>query len=255
MKLTFLGTGTSNGIPMLACNCPVCTSQDPRNNRLRASVLLESGEHNLLIDASSDFRQQGLKFNIQNISDILITHIHADHVFGLDEMRRYNQLYKKDIQLYLKGDFDQEIREVFKYIYYPPLQLGGGVSKILNHVVSPGASFRINDFEITPLNIFHGILPILGYRINDVAYLTDCSKIPEETYPLLKNLKVLVLGALRDTTHPTHFSLAEAVAEAKLIGADQTYFTHISHNLEHVQTNESLPKNIQLAYDGLSLEI
>lgn len=253
MKLTFLGTGTSNGIPMIACGCPVCTSADPFNKRLRSSVVITHNDKNILIDASADFRQQALLYKITEVEAILITHTHADHVFGLDEMRCYNQRYQKTIPLYCEASCEREIKQTFRYMYTELLQLGGGVSQFTNKIIQPGESFEISGLKVIPIRIKHGILPIVGYRIGDIAYLTDCSEIPEDSYQYLQNLDVLVLSALRDRKHPTHFSLKEAVAEAEKIGAKRTYFTHIAHNLEHQATNTSLPKNIQLAYDGLQL--
>lgn len=256
MKAIFLGTGTSGGIPELACACAVCTSDDPKNKRTRSSLLLQDeAGNNLLIDASSDFRQQILRENIWDIRHILITHIHADHIFGLNEIRRFNQIHKTPVHLYLKKEFDGELREVFRYIYNPPQQLGGGIPQVENHIVPAGKSFRIYNFTIMPLLIKHGKLPIFGYRINDLAYLTDCSEIPAETREHLAGLKVLVLNTLREQKHPTHFSLEESVSEAKKIKAENTYFTHIAHNIEHNQINATLPKNIHLAYDGLVLNI
>jgi phosphoribosyl 1,2-cyclic phosphate phosphodiesterase len=256
MKITFLGTGTSNGIPLLACSCPVCTSADPHNKRLRASVLITDTQgQNILIDASSDFRQQALRHTIQDIATILITHVHADHVFGLDEMRRYNQLYKKRIPLYIKKEFDPELKRLFSYIYEKPLQVGGGVSEFDNRQAVHGQPIIIGELTITPLEIMHGILPIFGYRINDFAYLTDCSAIPETTYALLKGVKVAVIDALRPVPHPTHFSVEQAVAAAHRIGVEKAYFTHIAHGLEHAETNARLPANMQLAYDGLEITI
>lgn len=253
--MTFLGTGTSNGIPFIACDCPVCTSTNPKNKRLRSSVLITHNEKNILIDASSDYRQQALTYNIRDLEAILITHVHADHVFGLDEMRRYNQMHRKTIPLYCERSADQELRQVFQYIYNPPKQWGGGVSELENKIIEPGKSFTLNGLTITPIRIQHGILPIVGYRVGTIGYLTDCSFIPDESYALLKDLDVLVVSALRDVKHSTHFSLDEAVEAAKRIGAKQTYFTHIAHSLEHEAVNKKLPKNIQLAYDGLEVQI
>jgi phosphoribosyl 1,2-cyclic phosphate phosphodiesterase len=253
MKMTFLGTGTSNGIPFIACDCPVCTSTNPKNKRLRSSILITHEGKNILIDASADYRQQALIHDIRDLEAILITHVHADHVFGLDEMRRYNQIYKKKISLYCEADADVELRRVFQYMYTHLKQLGGGVSQLENKIIEPGESFFINGLPVTPIRIQHGILPIVGYRVGNIAYLTDCSFIPEESYKLLKDLDVLVVSALRDVKHPTHFSLEEAVAAAQRIGAKQTFFTHIAHSLEHETTNKKLPKNIQLAYDGLEV--
>ena len=254
MQITFLGTGTSNGIPLLACDCPVCRSDNPKNQRLRSSVLLSKDGKNLLIDASSDFRQQGLKHNIRALEAILITHIHADHIFGLDEMRRYNQTARRRLKVFLSADFDREIREVLRYLYEPPKQIGGGISLLDNQILEPLQTTDIAGFAVTALPLKHGQLDIYGYRVDNFAYLTDCSFIPPETFSALQGVETVVLDALRDTPHPTHFSLEQAVAAARQIGARQTYFTHIAHNLEHETTNQKLPANMQLAYDGLAVQ-
>jgi phosphoribosyl 1,2-cyclic phosphate phosphodiesterase len=255
MKITFLGTGTSNGIPMVACDCAVCTSANPKNTRLRSSVLLAQGGQNLLIDASADFREQALRHQIRDLAAVLITHIHADHIFGLDEMRRYNQVHRKKMPVFLSAVFDREIREVMRYLYEPPKQAGGGISALDNRVLKPLEQIDLAGWTVTALPLKHGLLDIFGYRADNFAYLTDCSFIPEETFAALKGVDIAVLDALRAEPHPTHFSLAEAVAAARRIGARQTYFTHIAHNLEHETTNKILPPNMQLAYDGLIIDM
>ncbi|GBR73524.1 beta-lactamase domain-containing protein [Candidatus Termititenax aidoneus] len=255
MQITFLGTGTSNGIPMVACACAVCRSDNPRNKRLRSSVWLEKDGHALLIDASSDFRQQALTHNILDVDDVLITHTHADHVFGLDEFRRFNIKYQKRVNVYLSAEADKELRATLRYMYETPRQAGGGITALDNHILQNYQAINIGGFSVAALPIKHGLYEIFGYRVDDFAYLTDCSEIPEKTFERLKNLNVLVLDALRDTPHPTHFSLEQAVAAARRIGARQTYFTHIAHNLEHETTNKTLLPNMQLAYDGLKVII
>lgn len=256
MQIVFLGTGTSGGIPEIACDCPVCVSPNSKNKRTRSSILLRNERgNNLLIDASSDLRQQALRENIWDVRHILLTHIHADHVFGINELRRFNWVNNAPVTLYMSKTIEPELKEVFRYIYTPPAQLGGGIPEVNNRLIEHGKSFKIDDFEITPLNIWHGKLLIFGFRINDIAYITDCSEIPAETRPFLKNLKVLVLNTLRERKHPTHFSLDESVAEAQKIGAERSYFTHIAHNLEHEETNAKLPAGIELAYDGLKIDI
>ena len=209
----------------------------------------DQGNH-LLIDPCVDLRQQFLRENIADVRDILVTHLHADHIFGLNEVRIFNKKYNHATNLYLEQGFNCEIREVFRYIYNPPDQIGGGLPQVNNVIIKPGKTFEIADFKITPFRVFHGRLPITGFRINNIAYITDSSVIPEESYQYLEQLDVLVLNALRERKHPTHFSISESVEQAQKIGAKQTLFTHIDHDLEHEKTNSSLPKNIQLAYDG-----
>ncbi|MDA3901442.1 MAG: MBL fold metallo-hydrolase [Spirochaetes bacterium] len=250
-SLTFLGTGTSHGVPEIACSCDVCISSNPKNRRLRCSAFLQQDGRNLLIDCSKDFREQALVHKIDNITDILITHAHADHVFGLDELRVYNRLHKDSISLYMSQECDTSLRTLFTYIYAQPLQNGGGVSSLENHVVQPGIDFQASGFNIVPIPVMHGKLPIYGYRIGDLAYITDCSYISDESFELVRGVKVLVLGALRYQEHPTHFNLDQAVEAAKKIGANQTWFVHSAHNLEHDKVNSELPDNINLAYDGL----
>lgn len=256
MKVTFLGTGTSTGVPMIGCNCAVCRSTDNRNKRTRSSVYIENDQGlGLLIDASVDLREQVLRENIVDVRHILLTHIHADHVFGLNEVRVFNQRNKTLIDLYLDEQTDREIKEVFRYIYQPPEQLGGGLPQIRNNVIRPGQSFKIYDFVITPFIVMHGALPIMAFRVNDFVYITDASSIPAESYCYLKDAKVFVLNVLRERKHPTHFSLAEALAEAQKIGAGRTYFTHLAHDLDHQALLDLLPDNIEPAYDGLTLLI
>jgi phosphoribosyl 1,2-cyclic phosphate phosphodiesterase len=256
MKLTFLGTGTSHGVPEIGCECAVCTSTNPKNTRLRTSSFIEDERGNsLLIDASVDFRQQALRAKIHKLTDILITHEHADHIFGLDDTRTFSRKTGKAINIYLDARCDQRLRQVYGYVYGAAVQEGGGLPKFNNIIVEAGENFQIQTFAVTPIEIFHGKLPILGYRINNLAYLTDCSYIPETSFAYLKNLDVLVLDALRHRPHSTHFSVSEAVDAAQRIGARQTYFIHLTHKLEHGATNASLPPTIQLAYDGLVVHL
>lgn len=255
MTITFLGTGTSHGVPVIGCDCEVCTSSNPKNRRFRTSALIEDGDgRSVLIDASVDFRQQALRANIRALSDIVLTHAHADHILGLDDTRIFCRANPNGLNLYLDARTDQRIRQVFDYVYGAAIQQGGGLPKFNNILVEPGRSFQVQGMMVTPVSIFHGKLPILGYRIGDLAYLTDCSHILEASFRYLHDLDVLVLDALRPEPHPTHFSLSEAVEAAHRIGARQTYFTHITHRLEHDATNAALPPTMQLAYDGLTIE-
>ena len=256
MKITFLGTGTSHGVPRIACNCPVCSSNDSKNKRLRSSVMIENEKgDSLLIDPSFDFRQQALKYNILEVEYVLVTHIHADHIFGLDELRIYNRLMKQPIQLYLSKKFDKRIKKIFTYIYNKPEQKGGGITSVKNNVIKPYSEFTIKNFKIIPLKVKHGKISIFGYRINNIAYITDTSLIIEESFKYLESLDVLVINALRHRKHTTHFNLQDAIENSIRIGAKKTYFTHISHEIEHAGTSANLPENIFLAYDGLVLDL
>ncbi|MDC0977655.1 MBL fold metallo-hydrolase [bacterium] len=256
MIITFLGTGTSGGIPMIACDCEVCNSADPKDRRLRSSVLIQDDAgRNLLIDASSDFREQALSAKIVELEHILVTHIHADHVLGINEIRPFNYKSGQPVNIYLEKNVDAEIRNVFRYIYTPPDQLGGGVPQVENHIIEPEKSFQIYDFKITPIRVMHGKLPILGFRINDFVYITDASVVPEESVKYIVGAKALVINALREKRHPTHFSLEEAISKAKEFGVEQTYLTHIAHNIKHETVSNILSDNIQLAYDGLTISV
>jgi phosphoribosyl 1,2-cyclic phosphate phosphodiesterase len=251
IKLTFLGTGTSHGVPMIGCKCPVCTSSDPRNKRMRTSARVEVDGRSFIIDTTPEFRLQCLANDVEHVDAVLYTHAHADHIFGLDDIRRFNEMQDSEIACYGNGETLSTIRQAFDYIF-KPTQAGGGKPRItLNEVCAP---FCADDIEITPIPIKHGCLDIFGYRIGNLAYITDCSEIPESSKPLLHNLDVLVLGALRRTAHETHFSLEEAVAAAKELAPRQTWFVHMAHKLDHEATNAVLPTNIRLAYDGQVVE-
>ncbi|AOM78589.1 MBL fold metallo-hydrolase [Pedobacter steynii] len=251
MKVTFLGTGTSQGIPVITCNCAVCQSTDHRNKRLRVSVLLEMGDKTIVIDSGPDFRYQMLRANVKDLDAILYTHEHKDHVAGLDDIRPFNYLLKKNIDIYATERVQQALKREFSYIFaevhYP------GLPQIDMHTISDEI-FKIGKTSIIPLNIMHYKLPILGFRVHDFTYITDAKTISEETIEKIKGTKVLVVNALQHEEHISHFTLKEAVDFAQKIGAEMTYLTHISHNLGlHEEVENELPKNIKLAYDGLSI--
>ena len=253
-RVTFLGTGTSHGVPMIGCRCAVCRSDDPRDRRLRPSIYLdEAAGPALLVDTSTDLRQQALTHDLTKVDAVLFTHSHADHVMGLDELRRFNALNGSRIPVYADAATAAELTRIFAYAFAAPSGPGGGVPELALTVID--GPFIVDGVTVVPVPIMHGQRPILGFRVGNFAYLTDCSAIPESSYALLDELDVLVLDALRHRPHPTHFTVAEAVAAAERIGARQTYFTHICHDLAHGGTCAALPTGMALAHDGLVLTI
>lgn len=252
MQVLFLGTGTSHGVPVIGCDCEVCRSTDPRDARLRPSIYLELDDGTrVLVDTTPDLRQQALRHDLRRIDVVLYTHSHADHILGLDEVRRYNHMARAPLPLYGDAATLADIRRVFSYVFDARAQKGGGVPDLrLSTIVGP---FCLGPTEIRPLTVLHGGRPVLGYRIGGFAYLTDCNEIPDETMAELEGLEVLVLDALRRKRHPTHFSLDEAVAVVERLRPSRALFTHCCHDLGHARTCASLPEGISLAYDGLRL--
>lgn len=254
VRVTFLGTGTSHGVPMIGCRCAVCRSTDPHDRRSRPSIHLAVPDGpSILIDTATDLRAQALANDITRVDAVMFTHAHADHVMGLDEVRRFNVLSGRRIPMYADARTADELRRIFAYAFDPPAFRGGGIPEVsLEPIDGP---FTVQGVAVTPVPLLHGPLPVLGFRVGAFAYLTDCNAIPESSYALLDGLDVLVLDALRHKPHPTHFSLSEAVAVAGRIGATQTYFTHICHDLGHAVTNATLPAGMALAHDGQVVEI
>jgi phosphoribosyl 1,2-cyclic phosphate phosphodiesterase len=239
---------------MIGCECATCRSDDPRDRRLRPSILVRThGGSQFLVDAGPDLRMQALTHGITRLDAILFTHGHADHILGLDDVRRFNTLMKRPMPLYGDAVTLEEIRRTFSYVFDPDTPQGGGIPRLELFAIE--GPVHLGDQEVVPVPVSHGQRPILGLRFGRFAYLTDCSAIPERSWPLLEGLDTLVLGALRERPHPTHFSLDEAVDAAGRIGARRTYFTHMCHDLPHEATCARLPAGMALAYDGLTVQV
>ncbi|MCR5395438.1 MAG: MBL fold metallo-hydrolase [Bacteroidales bacterium] len=252
MKVTFLGTGTSCGVPFPTCQCEVCTSKDPRDNRLRCSCLVETSQgQNLLIDCGPDFRQQALRAGLTHIDALLVTHNHFDHVAGLDDLRAF--CYESPLATYADATVSATFIDKYDYIFvhrYP------GVPKMDLHPTAPEEVLTFGDTVVRPIQIFHGKLPIYGWRVGDLAYLTDCTSIPEQEWSKLQGIDTLIIDALRWTPHPTHFSVEQALEVVHRMQPRQTYFTHMGHAIGlHAQTDTKLPAGVHLAYDGLVIEV
>lgn len=246
--IRILGCGTSSGVPLLACQCKTCLSKDPRNHRTRASIVIQTGRTVFLVDTSPDLRTQALANDVKWIDATLFSHPHADHLHGIDDLRTFNYIMARPIPCYGNEWTIETIRTRFDYIFHLG-QRGGGKPALDLHILNKRQ--KIKGVWVQPLELVHGSLPVLGYRINDVAYITDCSYIPDRTFKLLKGLNVLVLDCLRFTKHPTHLNVEEAIEVAKKIKAKKTYFTHMGHEIEYRDFAKSLPPKMYPAYDGL----
>ncbi|MVN22012.1 MBL fold metallo-hydrolase [Mucilaginibacter arboris] len=253
MRITFLGTGTSQGVPMIACNCAVCTSDDPRDNRLRSSILVEENGKNVVIDSGPDFRYQMLRAKVKHLEAVVFSHEHKDHIAGLDDIRAFNYFQNAAVDVYADFRVQAALKREFSYIFsdyqypgIPQIRL-----KTINH-----QPFTAAGIPFIPIEVMHYKLPVLGFRIHDFTYITDAKTVSEAETEKIKGSKILVVNALQKEKHISHFTLAEAITFAEKIGAETTYFTHISHRLGRYQdVSGELPENIQLAYDGLQLEI
>jgi phosphoribosyl 1,2-cyclic phosphate phosphodiesterase len=254
VRVLFLGTGTSHGVPAIGCDCAVCTSIDPRDRRLRPSIYLACDDDTrVLVDTSPDLRMQALTHRIRRVDAICLTHAHADHIMGLDDVRRFNAMSGRAMPIYGLPETLDDIHRVFHYAFEPGKPAAGGVPDL--QLVPVDGPFRIGRETVVPVPIRHGRATILGFRVGRFAYLTDCSAIPEPSFALLDGLDTLVLDALRHEPHPTHFTVAGAMAAARRIGAGRTYFTHIAHDLGHAATSAALPPGVALAYDGLWIDV
>lgn len=253
MKIVFLGTGTSQGVPAIACGCEVCMSKDPKDNRTRSSVLINTNGENLVIDTGPDFRQQVLREEVKSLSAVLYTHEHRDHVAGLDDIRPFNYIQKSPIDVYGEERIKKTLYKEFEYIFaerkYP------GIPQVNFHVIK-NYPFKVKETEVMPIRVQHYRLPVFGYRIGEFTYITDANYIAEEEKEKMYGTKYLVVNGLRQKKHMSHFSLDEAIDLVNEISPKRAYITHISHHMGlHDEVQKSLPYNVQLAYDGLSIEI
>ena len=253
-RVTFLGTGTSSGVPMIGCTCEVCSSPDPRDKRLRPSIHVNvPGHASMVIDTTPDFRQQVLTAGITRIDAILFTHSHADHILGLDDIRRFNWIQGGPIPGYATPEIWTDIARTFYYAFDGVVRKGGGIPRIdRRHVDGP---FAVGGVRIVPVPLWHGDAPILGFRFGSFAYLTDCNRLDDAAWPLVEGVETLVIDALRDKPHTTHFTVAEALEVIARIKPRRAYMTHMSHDLGHATTSARLPEGVELAYDGLVLDV
>lgn len=253
MKVTFLGTGTSQGVPVIACECEVCSSADKHNNRLRVSVLIEQGGRSVVIDSGPDFRYQMLRAGVKRLDAILFTHEHKDHVAGLDDVRAFNYKQQTEIEVYAHKRVQDALKQEFHYIFseakYP------GIPRLELHEIKDDEPFEVAGIQIIPISVMHFKLPVFGFRIGEFSYITDAKTISEAERLKLIGSKVLVINALQKESHVSHLTFDEALELAKAIGAEKTYLTHISHRLgTYEKISEELPEGVYLAYDGLELE-
>lgn len=252
-RITVLGSGTSSGVPMIGCTCAVCRSTDPRDHRLRPSVHIDvPGRAAILVDTSPDLRHQVLTHNIARLDAVLFTHSHADHILGLDDIRRFNFIQGGPIPCYAAPRDWESIRKTFHYVFDGMPREGGGIPKIEAHDID--GPFTIEGVRVVPVPLWHGPSPILGFRFGSFAYLTDCSAIPDDSWPLVSGVDTLVIDALRDKKHSTHFTVAEALEAIARIAPRRAYLTHMAHDLGHAETSARLPAGVELAYDGLVLD-
>jgi len=254
MNITFLGTGTSQGVPVIACNCEVCQSLDQRDKRLRTSILIQTNDKAIVVDSGPDFRYQLLREKVKDLDAVIFTHEHKDHIAGLDDIRPFNYLLNKAIDVYATERVQTALKREFHYIFAETKY--HGLPQINLHTVVNGFDFNIGATRIIPFEVMHHLLPITGYRIGDFTYITDAKTVSEASFEKIMGTKILVINALQNNPHISHFTLNEAIAFAQKVKAGATYLTHISHNLGfHEEVERNLPPNIHLAYDGLKLDV
>ena len=251
LTVTFLGTGTSSGVPLIGCSCPVCTSPDSKDNRLRSSILVQSAKTTLVVDTTPDFRYQMLRVPVPQLDAVLFTHFHKDHIAGLDDIRAYNYFSQKSMNVFATSATQESLKREFSYIFsdkrYP------GIPQVDLHTINDKV-FTVGDIDVIPIPVMHMDLPVLGFRFGPFTYITDANFIDRSGMELIMGSDTLVLNALRKEKHISHFSLSEARQVSEKVGVRNTYLTHISHQLgRHTEINQELPPNVQLAYDGLKL--
>ncbi|HZS06062.1 MAG TPA: MBL fold metallo-hydrolase [Blastocatellia bacterium] len=255
MKITFLGTGTSVGVPMIGCECTTCRSEDPRDRRLRTGLLIEHGERRIIVDVSTDFRQQALRAGVTRLDALLITHCHADHVFGLDDVRPLNFRHGP-LDVYASESTWEQMRRVFYYIFEAK-HVGGGLPQLEPHVID--GEFEVCGLRVTPIPVIHGRSEVTAFRFGDgqheVAFVTDCNAIPDESLEKLRGLDLLILDALRLKPHPTHLHLEQSLAYIAELQPRRALLTHIGHDIRHKEVNQHLPHGTELAYDELEIEL
>jgi phosphoribosyl 1,2-cyclic phosphate phosphodiesterase len=254
-RVTFLGTGTSHGVPMIACECAVCRSTDPKDTRLRASIYVNVPDRQrILVDTSPDLRQQAITHRIMRVDAVVYTHSHADHILGLDELRRFNAVQDgRAVQCYATQATWDHIRRTFHYVFDTTPRLGGGIPQLSSHLID--GPLLLGGVRVVPIPLWHGKMPVLGFRFGRFAYLTDCNRLDDAAWPLLEGVDTLVLDALRDRPHPTHFSVSEALAVIAKVAPRRAFLTHMTHDLGHAATSAGLPAGVELAYDGLVLDV
>ena len=252
MRVCFLGTGTSQGVPIIGCSCEVCRSADPRNVRVRPSVWIELDGRHIVIDTPAEFRLQAIRFGLPRLDALLYTHAHADHVFGIDDIRRFNQMQREVIPLYASEETLASLERSFGYIFDRSIESWAVPKAEARRISGP---FQLWGQEVEPLLVWHGRMPVTAFRIGGFAYVTDCSEIPAETQEALQGLDLLVLGALRHRPHPTHFSIQQALAAIEALAPRRALLTHLSHEVDHEKTEAELPEHVRLAYDGLTVDV
>ncbi len=256
LEVTVLGCGTSTGVPLITCMCKVCRSRDPKNHRTRASILVKTQKRNLIIDTSTDLRFQALREKILRVDAVLFTHPHSDHISGIDELRAYNFSQKARIPVYGNLTTKDELFTRYKYIFVPGVVEGGGIP-LLDFTVLPDSitPFEIEGIKITPIPAMHGTMRVLGFRMGKMAYLTDCSYVPEASVEALMGLSVLLLDCVREKPHATHFNTDQALGLIERVKPKKTYLTHLGHDFDFQKWNKKLPKSVRLAYDGMKFRI